>query len=45
VVAGEAGKVIEGIVIAQDLKEASANAIDGLDGAILTRIEWVGALL
>jgi hypothetical protein len=45
VVAGNAGDVVEGIVIAADLKEASANAIDGLEGAVVTRIEWVGALL
>jgi len=45
VFAGRSGDMIEGIVIAPNLKEASANAVEGLDGAVVTRIEWVGALL
>ena len=45
VFAGRDGENIEGIVIAQDLNEASASAVKGLSGAVVTRIEWVGALL
>ena len=45
VFAGRDGENIEGIVIAPNLNEASANAVRGLNGAVVTRIEWVGALL
>ena len=45
VVAGAEGKVVEGIVVATDLNEASKFALKGLDGGVVTRIEWVGALL
>lgn len=45
VVAGANGQVVDGIVIATDLNEASAYALKGLQGGVVTRIEWVGALL
>jgi hypothetical protein len=43
VFARHSGAAIEGIVIAEDLSKASASV--GLKGAVVTRIEWVGALL